>query len=104
MSPPASMSSTDGTGDSRLPEKSAAPACSALLAELRATLAHEINQPLAAILGNAQAARRLILGSGISRGEMLAILDDIIRDTKRACEVTRNLPANLPAGSPNDSA
>jgi hypothetical protein len=56
----------------------------ASLGELVAALAHELNQPLAAILSNAQAARRF-LGSGtIDVAELQAILDDIVRDDKRA--------------------
>ena len=40
----------------------------ASLGELAATLAHELNQPLAAILSNAQAARRFIADGAIERG------------------------------------
>ena len=55
-----------------------------------AFFAHELNQPLTAILGNAQAARRFMIGSEISRDELLAILDDIIQDTKRAGTLIRD--------------
>lgn len=65
----------------------------ASLGELATTLAHELNQPLAAILSNAQAARRFIANGGISDGELLAILDDIVRDDKRAGGVIHNLRA-----------
>ncbi|HSP42581.1 MAG TPA: histidine kinase dimerization/phospho-acceptor domain-containing protein [Luteolibacter sp.] len=60
-------------------------------AGLAAAIAHELNQPLAAILGNAQAARRFIGARDIDRDELLAILDDIISDTKRAGGMIRNL-------------
>ena len=63
-------------------------------AELAAAIAHELNQPLAAILGNAQAARRFIDSGNISHDELLAILDDIIRDTKRAGAMVHDLRAN----------
>jgi C4-dicarboxylate-specific signal transduction histidine kinase len=65
----------------------------ASLGELAATIAHELNQPLAAILSNAQAARRFIADGEIESGEMRAILDDIVRDDKRAGNVIHNLRA-----------
>ena len=71
----------------------------AVLGELAAALAHEINQPLTSILANAQAARRFIAGGNADPAEILNILDDIIRDDKRAGEVIRNLRAML-SGSP----
>jgi signal transduction histidine kinase len=69
------------------------------LGEIAAALAHEINQPLTTILGNAQAARRFLDQGHADPGEIRAILDDIIRDDKRAGEVVRNLREML-AGSP----
>jgi len=62
-------------------------------AGLAAAISHELNQPLAAILGNAQAARRFINKGAIDQDELLAILDDIIRDTKRAGGMIRDLQA-----------
>ncbi len=66
-----------------------------VLGEIAAELAHEINQPLSTILGNAQAARRFIRQGEAKPEEILAILDDIIRDDKRAGEVIRSLRALL---------
>jgi PAS domain S-box-containing protein len=65
----------------------------ATLGELAAALTHELNQPLAAILSNAQAARRFIADEAISFKELRAILDDIVRDDKRAGGVIQNLRA-----------
>jgi signal transduction histidine kinase len=65
----------------------------ATLGELAAALAHELNQPLAAILSNAQAARRFLAGGEIDPNELRAILDDIVRDDKRAGGVIHNLRA-----------
>jgi PAS domain S-box-containing protein len=65
----------------------------ATLGELIAALAHELNQPLAAILSNAQAARRFIAASEPDLEEIRAILDDIVRDDKRAGAVIRNVRA-----------
>jgi two-component system, LuxR family, sensor kinase FixL len=63
----------------------------ATLGELTASLAHEINQPLAAILSNAQAAQRFLSGSARDLDEVRDILEDIVRDDKRASEVIRRL-------------
>jgi C4-dicarboxylate-specific signal transduction histidine kinase len=71
----------------------------AVLGELAAALAHEINQPLTTILGNAQAARRFITQGTAGTTEILTILDDIIRDDKRAGQIVRNLRQML-EGSP----
>lgn len=65
----------------------------ATLGEMVAALAHELNQPLAAILSNAQAARRFLADGEIDPGELRAILDDIVRDDKRAGNVIHNLRA-----------
>jgi signal transduction histidine kinase len=62
-----------------------------MLGELAAALAHEINQPLTTILGNAQAARRFLDQGNADPIEIRAILDDIIRDDKRAGDVVKNL-------------
>ena len=62
-----------------------------MLGEMAAALAHELNQPLTAILSNAQAARRFIADGAIETDELRSILDDIIRDDKRAGGVIHNL-------------
>jgi PAS domain S-box-containing protein len=67
----------------------------AMLGELTAALAHELNQPLTAILSNAQAGRRFMAGGEINQQEISAILEDVIRDGKRAGGVIHNLRAML---------
>ena len=67
--------------------------------ELVATLAHELNQPLAAILSNAQAARRFLTNPRPDFGEVQAILDDIVRDDKRAGDVIHHLRLLLREGA-----
>jgi len=62
---------------------------------LTAALAHEVNQPLAAILGNAQAALRLLAAEPPDLDEVAAALHDIVADDKRAAEVIRRLRAML---------
>lgn len=67
----------------------------ASLGELASALAHELNQPLAAILSNAQAARRFLANGEIEPEELRAILDDIVRDDKRAGSVIHHLRAMI---------
>lgn len=67
----------------------------ATLGEMAASLAHELNQPLAAILSNAQAARRFIANDAITTDELCEIIDDIVRDDKRAGGVLHNLRAMI---------
>jgi signal transduction histidine kinase len=63
----------------------------AIAGELTASIAHEINQPLGAILSNADAAD-LLVQSGENQGDVLRqILADIRRDDLRASEVIRRL-------------
>ena len=61
------------------------------LAALTGSLAHEINQPLAAIMTNAQAATRLIAAPVPDLDELRAALADIVSDNQRAAEVVRRL-------------
>lgn len=62
---------------------------------LTASLSHELSQPLAAILANAQAALYLLQDQGVNRAELTAVLSDIVRDDKRASDVVGNLRALL---------
>ena len=64
----------------------------ATLGELATSLAHEINQPLAAIASNAQAARRLLQSATVDP-EVPAVLRDIADEAKRAAQVIRRLRA-----------
>jgi PAS domain S-box-containing protein len=61
------------------------------MGELAASLAHELNQPLTAILSNAQAAQRFIATNSASLDEVKEILADIIKDDSRAAEVIRQM-------------
>jgi len=67
----------------------------ASIGELTSSLAHELNQPLAAILNNAQAARRFLSSENPDMSEIEEILQDIIRDDKRAGDVISGLRAML---------
>jgi PAS domain S-box-containing protein len=62
-----------------------------MMGELAATLAHEVNQPLAAILTNAQAAQRFLNGPSPNLDEVREIVGDIADDGARAGEVIRRM-------------
>ncbi|MEA3181846.1 MAG: two-component system, LuxR family, sensor kinase FixL [Gammaproteobacteria bacterium] len=66
---------------------------------LLAALVHELNQPLTAILSNAQAAQRFLASDPVDLQELREILNDIITDDKRAAVVARSIGALLQAGS-----
>ena len=65
----------------------------AIMGELTASLAHELNQPLTAILGNASASRRLMDREPLDVAELRAALDDIVDAGHRAAEVIRRTRA-----------
>jgi C4-dicarboxylate-specific signal transduction histidine kinase len=68
------------------------------MGELTASLAHELNQPLGAILNNARAARRLLASRTPDLAEIDGALDDIIRDDARAAEIVRDVRAMFKRG------
>ncbi len=68
------------------------------LGELSGALAHELSQPMAAILINAQAARRLLSREPVNLNELREVLDDIIANDKRAGAVIERLRALLKKG------
>jgi signal transduction histidine kinase len=59
--------------------------------ELTACIAHEVSQPLGAILGNAEAAEILLESTDPPLGEIRQILADIRKDDFRAAEVIRHM-------------
>jgi PAS domain S-box-containing protein len=67
----------------------------AMLGELSGALAHELHQPLTAILANAQAALRVLARDPADVSEVRNILADIAEDDKRASEVITGLRALL---------
>jgi two-component system sensor kinase FixL len=68
------------------------------LSELSNSLAHELNQPLAIILTNAQAAQRLLAQSPPDLDEARDILTDIVSEDQRAGDIIRRLRALLKPG------
>jgi two-component system sensor kinase FixL len=72
----------------------------ATIGELTTSLAHELNQPLTAILSCAQAAQRMIAVDHVDRGEFREILTEIVEDSRRAAAVIDRLRALLKKGDP----
>lgn len=62
-----------------------------MLGELSGGIAHELTQPLSAILSNAEAARILLTQKNPNIAEVVEVLDDIIGEDNRAGEVIRRL-------------
>ncbi len=63
------------------------------MGELATSLAHELNQPLTAILSNAQAAQRFLSAKPADLDEVREILEDIVKDNSRAGEVIHRMRA-----------
>ncbi len=68
-----------------------------LMGELSASLAHELNQPLTAILANAKAATRYMDTGRFDAGKQKTILTNIANDVKRAGDVIRSLRSMVKA-------
>jgi two-component system, LuxR family, sensor kinase FixL len=63
----------------------------ALVGEMATSLAHELNQPLTAIVTNARAAQRFIARGDLNPTELSEMLADISDDGRRASEVIRGI-------------
>jgi len=71
--------------------------------ELSGTLAHELNQPLAATLTNAQLARHIVLQPDGRRESLSVLMDDIERDTRRASDILQRVRGFVrPGGDPHE--
>ena len=70
-----------------------------LLGEMTASLAHELDQPLAAIVSNASCCNA-ISGTGRLNPEALQeILDDVVADGRRAYDIVHNVRNAIKKGS-----
>ena len=70
----------------------------AMLGELSGSLAHELNQPLTAILSNAQAAQRFLAQSPPRVDQIDEILSDIVKSDHRARAVIQRLRVDAAQG------
>jgi len=69
-----------------------------LLGQLGGALAHELKQPLTAILSNAQALQRMVDHDTLDMVEIRAVISDIIQDDTRAAAVIQHLRSLLKPG------
>src|SRR6185369_2922059 len=69
-----------------------------VLGELSGSIAHEVNQPLTAILSNAQAALHLLKQNSPDLAEIRDALEDIVHEDNRAGEVIHRLRGLLKKG------
>ena len=69
-----------------------------VLGELSGSIAHEVNQPLTAILSNAQAALHLLAQTSPDLVEVRDALQDIVHEDNRAGEVIHRLRSLLKKG------
>ena len=70
-----------------------------LLGEMTASLAHELNQPLAAIVNNATAAMQYLEQKRLNPGQLQDILCDVVADGRRACDIMENVRSAIKKGS-----
>ncbi|MDM0082899.1 ATP-binding protein [Variovorax sp. J31P179] len=66
-----------------------------VMGQLASALAHEINQPLGAILRNAEAASLLLQAAPVDLDEIRSIVEDILADDQRAGAVIDRMRAML---------
>jgi PAS domain S-box-containing protein len=72
----------------------------AVMGELAASVAHELNQPLSGIISNASAGQRFIDRGNVNLGEMRELLGDIIADGRRAGDVIRGVRSMVRKDAP----
>ena len=71
-----------------------------LLGQLSASIAHQLNQPLASILGNAEAAQKMLEREPVDLPELREICADIVTEDHRAAQVIRRLGVLFKRGEP----
>jgi PAS domain S-box-containing protein len=89
--------------EARLREQLALAARVTLIGELAASIAHEVNQPLCAILTNAHAAQRFLDDRRLDVAEARAALQDIARDGQRANAVVTRIRGLLRKAPPKQT-
>lgn len=73
------------------------------MGELAASIAHDVNQPLAAIVANGNACTRWLAADPPNRGEANAAIQRIVRDANRASDVIARIRGFLKRGEPRQA-
>jgi len=63
----------------------------AVMGEMAASIAHEVNQPMSAILSNVEAAQAMLAAGRLDGAEARSILQDIRDDSLRAVDIVRHI-------------
>ena len=71
----------------------------AVMGEMAASIAHELNQPLSGIISNASAGQRFIDRGDVDLGELRDLLADIVADGRRAGDVIRGVRSMVKKGA-----
>jgi C4-dicarboxylate-specific signal transduction histidine kinase len=71
------------------------------MGEITTSIAHEINQPLGAIVTNGQACRRLLSRKAPNCDGALEAVEATISDTLRASDVIKRVRSLLKKAAPN---
>jgi C4-dicarboxylate-specific signal transduction histidine kinase len=71
-----------------------------LLGQLSASIAHQLNQPLASILANVEAAQKMLQREPVDVAELREICADIVTQDHHAAQVIRRLGALFRRGEP----
>jgi C4-dicarboxylate-specific signal transduction histidine kinase len=69
------------------------------MGELTATIAHEVNQPLGAIISNAQACQRFLNRTDPDLGQVRNALNDVVKDALRATDTITRIRKFLQKGN-----
>jgi PAS domain S-box-containing protein len=65
----------------------------AMVAELSASIAHELNQPLTSVLANAQASKRWLAATPPNLAEAADSIERVVRDARSADQTMQNIRA-----------
>jgi signal transduction histidine kinase len=70
-----------------------------MVAELSASIAHELNQPLTSVFANAQASKRWLASTPPNLEEVAASIERVVRDARSADQTMQNIRALFKRGS-----
>jgi PAS domain S-box-containing protein len=70
-----------------------------LLGEMTASIAHELNQPLSAIVSNASAGQRFLNKDELDPGTLREILEDVAADARRAHDIIHHIRNSIKKGA-----